>query len=69
MDLHTHMMEIAERDNLPADHPIRITAITLHKIFSQKGEKGFADALMDAEAEALAAYATYTGKAFVNTED
>jgi hypothetical protein len=69
MELHTHMTEIAEHDNLPANHPMRLTSETLKNVLSRKGEKGFANALIDAEAEALATYAAYTGKAFVNTED
>jgi hypothetical protein len=63
------MTEIADRDNLPSNHPLRETAAALGGVLSQKGEKGFLEALFEAETNALAAYAAYTGKAFVNEED
>jgi hypothetical protein len=65
------MTEVAEHDNLPADHPMRVTAQALQEALSQKkNEKGFPGTLFEAETNALAAYAAYTGKPFVNiTED
>jgi hypothetical protein len=64
------MAEIAERDSLPADHPVRVTARALQDALSRKkSEKNFPDVLFEAEANALAAYAAYTGKPFVNTEE
>jgi hypothetical protein len=70
MKLHIRMIEIAERDNLPTDHPMRVTAQALQDVLSQKKDaKGFPDTLFEAETNALAAYTAYTGKPFVNTED
>jgi hypothetical protein len=69
MDLHRHMIEIADRDRLPSDHPIRLTAKILSDTLTRKGEHNFPELLIDAEANALAAYTAYTGKMFINNED
>jgi hypothetical protein len=63
------MTEIADRDNLPPDHPLRVTASALQDALARKGEKTFPDALFEAETNALAAYTAYTGKAFVKAGD
>jgi hypothetical protein len=69
MDLHAYMTEIADRDNLPPNHPLRVTAALLQDVLARKGEHNFPDALFEAETNALAEYTAYTGKAFVNDED
>jgi hypothetical protein len=70
MKLHIRMIEIAEHDRLPADHPMRVTARALQEALSRKkGRKEFPDTLFEAETNALAEYAVYTGKSFVSTED
>jgi hypothetical protein len=69
MNLHIHMTEIADRDSLPSNHPLREAATVLGGVLSRKGEKDFLETLFEAETNALAAYAAYTGKAFVDEED
>jgi mono/diheme cytochrome c family protein len=66
MELHKHLTALADKDSLPPDHTLRVTANALRDALSRKGEPGFPDRLFEAETDALAAYAAYTGKVFVN---
>jgi hypothetical protein len=68
MSLHAKLFEIAERDSLPTDHPIRLAAQSLLDALRQKMSGDFPDRLFEAETDALAAYAEYTGKPFIEDE-
>jgi len=70
MELSKCLLEIADKDGLPADHVIRVTAQELNKALSRdKKEKDFAETLIEAQSKAFAAYAFYTGKMFESESD
>ena len=69
MELQDRLVEIADADNLPSDHPVRIAARDLSSALSRsKAEKDFAEVLINAQAAAFAAYSAYTGISFPGEE-
>jgi hypothetical protein len=65
MVLYDEMLEIAKRDNLPSDHPIRIKATELKEMVEGK-ETPTPKRLLGAWARARRAYCDYTGTPLVD---
>jgi hypothetical protein len=64
MALYNDMFEIANRDNLPSDHPIRIKATELKEVESK--EMPTPKHLLGSWARARRAYCDYTGTPLVD---
>jgi hypothetical protein len=65
MALYDEMFEIADRDKLPDDHPVRVKAVGLKNVVEGK-EMPTAKRLLGAWARAKKAYCDYTGTPLVD---
>jgi hypothetical protein len=64
--LYEEMLKLAERDNLPSNHILRIRANELKEIIEGGGEIPTPERLLGRWARAKKAYCEYTGKPLID---